>query len=115
MHVRVLERLADLTGKLLGHANLEETLGEVAEVALDLLPADHASIRLEEDGNLRAVARAGVGADQPPPAFRRGEGVLGWVAETLPGLDENQQGDDDQRDPVEQCGEDLRALIAVGP
>jgi len=27
-------------------------------------------------------ARAGLGTDRPPPPFRRGEGVLGWVAET---------------------------------
>lgn len=82
MHVRALERLADLTGQLLDRADLAKSLERVTEMALELLPADHASVRLDEAGELRVKARSGVGAGGVPPRFRRGEGVLGWVAET---------------------------------
>ena len=78
-----LGMLAKVTRELLEEERVEINLQRVADAALDLLGADHASVRLcESDGSMAAGARAGLGTDRPPPPFRRGEGVLGWVAET---------------------------------
>jgi diguanylate cyclase (GGDEF)-like protein len=76
-----LAKLAELTSDALARATLSESLERVASAALDVLPADHASVRLDQAGELRSMGRAGVGAHRPAPSFRRGEGVLGWVVE----------------------------------
>ncbi len=62
---------------------LAARLKAVTDASLMLSAANHASIRMcsEEAGDLHALARSGVGSERPPPPFRRGEGILGWVAE----------------------------------
>ena len=83
MDVQALERLAALSGQLLAEPGLQACLQHVADTALELLGGDHASVRLcGRDGLMQVGARAGVGSSAPPPPFRRGEGILGWVAET---------------------------------
>ena len=86
MDPRWLGPLAELSRELLADAGVQgvqPSLQRVADAALLLLGADHASVRLcEPDGQLRVGARAGVGADLPPPRFERGQGVIGWVAQT---------------------------------
>lgn len=83
MDVRWLGPLTELSRELLTDPGVEPALQRVADAALRLLGADHASVRLcEPDGRLRVGARAGVGAELPAPPFRRGEGVIGWVAQT---------------------------------
>ena len=83
MQDHALGVLADLSQRLLGDACVEASLQRVAEAALQVTPADHASVRLcGSDGRLEVAARAGVGSDRPPPPFRTGQGVLGWVAAT---------------------------------
>lgn len=83
MDVHALERLALLSSRLLGEPGLQASLQHVADAALELLGGDHASVRLcGRDGLMQVGARAGVGSSAPPPPFRRGEGILGWVAET---------------------------------
>ena len=83
MDPRWLGPLADLSRELLTDPGVQPALQRVADTALQLLGADHASVRLcEPDGKLRVGARAGVGADLPAPVFQRGEGVIGWVAQT---------------------------------
>jgi diguanylate cyclase (GGDEF)-like protein len=83
MDPRWLAPLADLSRELLTDPGVQPALQRVADTALQLLGADHASVRLcEPDGQLRVGARAGVGVDRPAPRFRRGEGVIGWVAQT---------------------------------
>jgi diguanylate cyclase (GGDEF)-like protein len=48
-----------------------------------LFNADHASVRLcGPDGRLEVGARSGVGSDAPPLSFAKGQGLLGWVAQT---------------------------------
>jgi diguanylate cyclase (GGDEF)-like protein len=47
------------------------------------MDANHASLRLcGPEGYLDTGARSGAGSDVPPPRFRLGEGVIGWVAQT---------------------------------
>ncbi len=78
-----LRVLFDLTRRLTEEAALEEALLVVTEAALELLPADHASVRLFDEARceLLAGARSGAGAHEQPLTFRRGEGIAGWVAD----------------------------------
>jgi diguanylate cyclase (GGDEF)-like protein len=83
MDERWLWQLADLSRELQSDPGTEPALQRVADTALHMLGADHASVRLcEPDGRLRVGARAGVGANLPAPRFSRGQGVIGWVAQT---------------------------------
>ncbi len=72
--------LLDLTRRLNDTPDLDEALAEVADAALELLPGDHASVRvIDETGHgLLSAARAGLAAMTPAPAHGR-EGVAGWV------------------------------------
>jgi diguanylate cyclase (GGDEF)-like protein len=81
---RTLETLLDLTRALSTASPLEAVLTRVTQTALELLPCNHASLRLfnEARDELLAYARCGVGAPFQPAAFRPGQGVVGWVAET---------------------------------
>lgn len=81
---RALNVLLQLTRRLSERRPLSEALRLVTDAALDLLPADHASIRiLDGTGDeLLSGARSGVGATIPPAKFERGVGVAGWVVRT---------------------------------
>jgi diguanylate cyclase (GGDEF)-like protein len=85
----------------------------VTDTALLLTPANHASVRLSQGDRLQVGARSGVGSDSPAPGFRKGQGVLGWVAET--GL--TARVDDSQRDPRftpnDARGFDVNSLLSV--
>ena len=72
--------LLDLTRRLNDTADLDVALAEVAHAALELLPGDHASVRVvDETGEgLLSAARAGLAAQTPAPVHGR-EGVAGWV------------------------------------
>jgi diguanylate cyclase (GGDEF)-like protein len=77
-----LGALVEATQRVMDASSLQEGLGRVSDAALELLGADHASVRLcAEDGTLRPAARSGVAATEEAPPFRTGEGVLGWAAE----------------------------------
>ncbi len=78
-----LAALLELTEKLTEAQPLEESLRAVADAALALLPANHASIRLLDGSRaeLLSGARAGVGLTSQPMHFRRGQGLIGWVVE----------------------------------
>jgi len=79
-----LDVLLELTRRLSERRPLAEALGLVTDAALELLPADHVSIRiLDASGQeLLSGARSGVGSTIPPARFERGVGVAGWVVET---------------------------------
>lgn len=79
-----LEVLLELTRQLASERSLEEALQATTDAALQVLPADHASLRLfdERRRELISTARSGTGANKPPTAFRAGEGILGIVADT---------------------------------
>jgi len=84
MNAEVLGILAELHQRLLDdEASQSGVLRHVTDTALRLISADHASLRLCGPGGLlESGARSGIGADLPVVPFQRGEGVLGWVAET---------------------------------
>ncbi|QQR91712.1 MAG: GGDEF domain-containing protein [Myxococcales bacterium] len=72
-----------MTQAIGGARCLEAGLKALTDGALLLTGADHASVRLcDEHGELKANARSGIGADQEAPVFRKGEGLIGWVAQT---------------------------------
>lgn len=82
MDTRALGVLCEVTEKLLDERNPRAALRHLTDAALSLLPADHASVRLcSRDGGLEVGARSGVGCERPPLSFRRGQGLLGWVAQ----------------------------------
>ncbi|HZO15249.1 MAG TPA: hypothetical protein VFB62_18375, partial [Polyangiaceae bacterium] len=79
-----LDQLLELTWKLVDPLPLERGLKLVSDMALVIVPADHASVRLLDDRGreLSVWARSGIGADAPAAPFRPGEGVSGWVCKT---------------------------------
>lgn len=80
---RAIEALLQLTAQLTDDRPLEDFLKAVTDTTRDLLPGDHASIRLLDTSRtaLLSGARSGVGESERPLDFRRGEGILGWVVE----------------------------------
>jgi diguanylate cyclase (GGDEF)-like protein len=80
---RTLEILLQLTAQLTDDRPLEDFLSAVTDASLEMLGAEHASIRLLDPSRatLLSGARSGAGAHDRPMQFRRGEGVLGWVVE----------------------------------
>lgn len=86
--VESLRAILEVSDALAGELDFESALGLVADVALVVAAAGHASVRLlaADEGVLLASARAGEGASALPKPFRRGEGLMGWVVETGTGL-----------------------------
>jgi two-component system cell cycle response regulator len=108
-----IEVLVAMTQELLDAQDRAARLQAVTDAALLLTPANHASVRLSQGDRLQVGARSGVGSDRPAPGFRKGQGVLGWVAET--GL--IARVDDSQRDPRfapnDARGFDVNSLVSV--
>lgn len=79
----IVQTLLDLTRTLRETDLLEEQLQAVADASLDVLPADHGSLRIlnSDASELLCGARSGDGLANRPAAFQRGEGVIGWVVE----------------------------------
>jgi len=83
MHDRALAILTELTQRLLEEGSQPSALRHITDTALRLFNADHASVRLcAPDGRLEAGARSGVGCEFPALPFHKGQGLLGWVAQT---------------------------------
>jgi diguanylate cyclase (GGDEF)-like protein len=80
---RDLAVLRQLTEHLSDGRPLEDALHEVTDAALQLLPCDHASIRLFDASRttLLAGARSGRGVEQRSLSLTKGEGIAGWVME----------------------------------
>jgi diguanylate cyclase (GGDEF)-like protein len=80
---RSLDVLLGLTRALAELRPLEEALQSISDAALQLLPGDHASIRLLDDSRqeLLCGARSGEASKQGAVTFKAGDGVLGWVVE----------------------------------
>jgi diguanylate cyclase (GGDEF)-like protein len=109
-----LEVLTALTHDMLEARDRAARLQLVTDFALRLTPAaNHASVRLSQGDGLQVGARSGVGTDRPAPGFRKGQGILGWVAET--GC--SARVDDSQRDPrfspTENRGFEVSSLVSV--
>jgi two-component system, cell cycle response regulator len=80
---KAVTALLELTRTLMREGPLEDALRAVTEVALELVPGDHASIRLLDaaKASFLSGARSGKGVGERPLAFGRREGLLGWVVE----------------------------------
>jgi two-component system cell cycle response regulator len=80
---RDLAALRQLTEHLSDGRPLEDALHDVTDTALQLLPCDHASIRLFDTSRttLLAGARSGRGVEQRSLSLTKGEGIAGWVME----------------------------------
>jgi two-component system cell cycle response regulator len=73
--------LLQLTERLADGRPLEDALRAVTDASLELLPGDHASIRLVDASSTQLLsgARSGTGRDTPVVRLGVGEGVSGWV------------------------------------
>lgn len=111
----ILRHLLALTRELVQGVPLERILRAVADSALALLPADHASVRVLDSSGSRLVsgARAGVGLDNAPLNFRLGEGAVGWVAAMGKPLLLEDVNVDSRFRPDARQGFEIRALLAV--
>jgi diguanylate cyclase (GGDEF)-like protein len=80
---RILQTLLKLTAELTADLPLEDFLKAVTDAAVDVVGANHASVRLLDTSRTRLLcgARSGAGERGTPLEFRRGEGVLGWVVD----------------------------------
>ncbi|MGH7296632.1 MAG: diguanylate cyclase [Polyangiaceae bacterium] len=80
---RDLAVLRQLTEHLSDGRPLEDALHDVTDAALQLLPCDHASIRLFDTSRttLLAGARSGRGVESRSLSLTKGEGIAGWVME----------------------------------
>jgi two-component system, cell cycle response regulator len=79
----IVRTLLTLTGELMTDHPLQTYLGQVTDAAMVLVAADHASIRLLDEGGTRLLssARSGSGQSRPAPELRAGQGVAGWVVD----------------------------------
>jgi two-component system cell cycle response regulator len=108
-----IEVLTAMTQELIDARDRNARLQVVTDAALRLTPANHASVRLAQGDRLQVGARSGVGLDRPAPGFRKGQGILGWVALT----GQKARVDDSQLDPRfapnEGRGFDVSSLVSV--
>jgi diguanylate cyclase (GGDEF)-like protein len=111
---RALEVLMQLTAQLTDDRPLEDFLKAVTDATLELVGADHSSIRLLDTSRLTLLsgARSGTGATDRPMTFKRGEGVLGWIVDH----GEPVRIDDVEHDPrwLQPSGQEfqIRSLMA---
>jgi diguanylate cyclase (GGDEF)-like protein len=112
---RALSVLMELTRTLAHERCLETALRAVTDAALDLLPADHTSVRVLDDSEreLLAGARSGVGAAERPVSFQPNVGIAGWVVSH----GEVARVDDCTTDPrflvVQGQGFSIRSILSV--
>jgi diguanylate cyclase (GGDEF)-like protein len=78
---RALDVLLELTRQLTVERSLQRALQHVTAAAMQLLPGDHASIRVLDRTRteLLSGARAGAGVGKRPVKHTPGVGVAGWV------------------------------------
>src|SRR5262249_20597813 len=79
----IAEVLLRLTEHLSGGLVLEDALEHVTDAAIELLPGDHASVRLLDASRTQLLtsARSGKGTERGSLAIKKGEGIAGWVIE----------------------------------
>ena len=76
-----LAALQELAELLKRKQSLQGLLTVLADLACDIVQADHGSVRLfnQDHSEVIAHARSGEGLFNRPVPFKSGEGVLGWV------------------------------------
>jgi len=70
-------------------------------------------VRLSQGDGLQVGARSGVGIDRPAAGFRKGQGVLGWVAETGCAARVDDSHNDPRFKPIENRGFEVNSLVSV--
>lgn len=108
-----IEVLTAMSKELLDAHDRGARLQVVTDAALRLTPANHASVRLSQGDRLQVGARSGVGSDRPAPGFRKGQGVLGWVAQTGQGARVDDSRLDPRFAPNDARGFDVSSLVSV--
>lgn len=93
---------------------LETTLREVVDAALELVPGDHASLRLLDESRTRllAAARTGTGSEGFSLPLVVGEGIAGWVIEHGAPALVGDVRDDDRFQPAALQGFPIGSMIA---
>ncbi len=109
-----ISALLELTRALMHEAPLEDALRVVTDVALELVPGDHASIRLLDatKSSFLSGARSGRGAGEKPLSFRRNQGLLGWVVEHRASLCLDDAEKDTRFVTGEKQGFRVRSIVA---
>jgi diguanylate cyclase (GGDEF)-like protein len=112
---RTLRTFAELTTRLLDEAPLEDILRIVTDAAIELLPGEHASVRvLDESGTkLLCGVRSGAGASEKPMTFEVGEGIIGWAVKHGCLARVNDARTNERFKPAERQGFEVRSLLAV--
>ncbi|MCB9596709.1 MAG: GGDEF domain-containing protein [Sandaracinaceae bacterium] len=110
-----LETLLGLTRLLSTERSLEEALLATTDAAMLLLPCDHASLRTYDDDRrmLLSSARSGLARDKSPSSFRKGEGVVGIVADSGRAALVADAQTDARFVQRPDAGFDVRSLVAV--
>jgi diguanylate cyclase (GGDEF)-like protein len=110
-----IDALLRLTRKLLEPITLEQALVAVTDAALNLLPGDHASVRILDDSGTRLLcsARSGEGSTVEPVTFRPGEGVVGWVVQQGKQVRIDDAQADERFKPAPAQGFEIRSILAA--
>jgi diguanylate cyclase (GGDEF)-like protein len=109
-----IDVLLQITKELTDERPLDEALKLVTDAVLELVGADHASIRLLDGSrtSLLAGARSGTATDARPLVFKRDEGVIGWVVEHGEGAVIADVSKDDRFVEIAGQGFVVRSMIA---
>lgn len=112
---KTLGVLLDLTKTLVGDLSLDVALRAVTDAALQLLPGEHASVRVLDRArqNLLSGARSGSGAEQGPMQLKRGEGMSGWVAEHGKPVRSGQVAADERFKVGDRQGFSIESMLVV--
>lgn len=107
--------LLELTRELTRQSPLEDALQAVTDAALELLPADHASIRVldESRSELLCGARSGAGEPHSPASFQPGQGVVGWVVANRKAARIADASRDERFESAATQGWPIRSLLVV--
>lgn len=110
-----LNRLLKLTRTLVEVSSLDEALQAVTDTATELLPCEHASLRIFDTSRtmLLCGARSGLGAEDQPMDFREGEGIVGWVARHGISARVHDTMSDARFKECEKQGFDVKSILAV--
>ncbi len=110
-----LNVLLELTRLLAEDAALDHALQAVTDAAMKLFPGYHCSVRMFDEQRVQLLtgARSGEGQRARPMTFRRGEGVLGWVAEHNEVARIDDVHADERFIPAQSQGFEIGSIIAL--
>lgn len=111
----IVERLLRLTGLLRQGTSLELGMQALSDAALELLPGDHASLRVLDESGTRLLcgARSGVGVENRPLSFCLGEGAIGRVVAGKAAVQIDDAASDGRFKPGGDQGFAIGSVLAV--